>query len=224
MGVSRSPAEQFFQRFRWMPYSQTTNSGKMQFLCTCCGRISVGPDKECPPKDGIEMHCREWPLHDDHFTARYGMKRIIERAMEDRILFVPYSYPETPSNVSSDVFIIELPWAPSTNKMWKRTRRGMSLTDEAKAFYENATVGIIQQGLKNYQWSHRSRVNLHMHFPYDYRVIKGDLDNRIKCSLDALTKGLVWTDDDLVDELHVYRHAPSDPKGKVLVVVEKMED
>lgn len=33
---------------RWVPISRTTPSGKQQFVCTVCGRVSCFPDKMCP--------------------------------------------------------------------------------------------------------------------------------------------------------------------------------
>ena len=43
-------------------------------------------------------------------------------------------------------------------------------------------------------------------FPPDYRRI--DIDNRVKTTLDALTRVGFWKDDSIVSELHVVRGAP----------------
>ena len=52
---------------RWEPITATTNSGKQQFVCLCCGRISVSPDKTCPKPaivvlggDTQEISCAVW--------------------------------------------------------------------------------------------------------------------------------------------------------------------
>jgi hypothetical protein len=49
---------------RWMPIIATTNSGKMLFVCLCCGRQSPFPDKVCPGslkgRDGVSFTCAEW--------------------------------------------------------------------------------------------------------------------------------------------------------------------
>lgn len=37
---------------RWIPIVATSPSGKSQWVCRCCGRVSVTPDKTCP-KDAL---------------------------------------------------------------------------------------------------------------------------------------------------------------------------
>jgi len=37
------------QDSRWRRIYRTTASGKQQFVCLVCGRVSIAPDKECPP-------------------------------------------------------------------------------------------------------------------------------------------------------------------------------
>lgn len=44
---------------RWVPIIATSPSGKRQWVCRCCGRVSVTPDKNCPENIG-PINCREW--------------------------------------------------------------------------------------------------------------------------------------------------------------------
>lgn len=50
---------------RWRVLVRTTLSGKTQFVCLICGRVSIAPDKECPPFENwtpsgpVEVRCSE---------------------------------------------------------------------------------------------------------------------------------------------------------------------
>ena len=41
---------------RWIRIAQTSPSGKLQFVCAMCGRVSVTPDKTCQILNG-DKHC-----------------------------------------------------------------------------------------------------------------------------------------------------------------------
>lgn len=84
-GENKHP--QPLQRLRWILAPYTTPSGKTQYLCTCCGRISVGPDKECPPRDvtgqgkRIDYFCSLWPYHSSHsLQKRYLTSMVLQVA------------------------------------------------------------------------------------------------------------------------------------------------
>jgi len=57
-------------RSRWVEIVATSNSGKRQWVCRCCGRVSVTPDKDCPKgayanvhghaRSAYTVNCREW--------------------------------------------------------------------------------------------------------------------------------------------------------------------
>lgn len=66
---------------RWVPIVATSNSGKKQFVCLCCGRVSVTPDKHCPENArtfypgypyGKErfINCREWEEKHNRLSDR----------------------------------------------------------------------------------------------------------------------------------------------------------
>lgn len=52
---------------RWHPIASTTPSGKMQWVCLCCGRVTSAPTKKCdklayigwmrPP---MRLECSNW--------------------------------------------------------------------------------------------------------------------------------------------------------------------
>jgi hypothetical protein len=54
-------------RSRWVEIVATSNSGKRQWVCRCCGRVSVTPDKECARHAHVVhvgqetwIDCAEW--------------------------------------------------------------------------------------------------------------------------------------------------------------------
>ena len=58
---------------RWQILAWTSLSGKSQFMCKCCGRISATPDKDC--YNGAEDYkCSEWPYHESHRLALYELE------------------------------------------------------------------------------------------------------------------------------------------------------
>ena len=63
-------------------------------------------------------------------------------------------------------------------------------------------------------------LSLHIHFYFGSKR-KRDLDNQSKLILDALT-GIVYEDDSLIDELHLYRHFDK-AKPRIDIAVELIE-
>ena len=70
------------QRGRWVPIELKTRTGKQQFVCTYCGRVSIYPDKECPIPDYVReeqertdgkalMYWGDWlPCHEQEEEGR----------------------------------------------------------------------------------------------------------------------------------------------------------
>lgn len=86
---------------------------------------------------------------------------------------------------------------PSVNSCWrKRARGGFYLTKEAEAFIYAvgmlAPKGIVQGEFYEVQLSFRMAEN---------KVLKGDLDNLLKISIDALAKAGIIRDDRYVSRL-----------------------
>jgi crossover junction endodeoxyribonuclease RusA len=106
-----------------------------------------------------------------------------------------------------------LPEPPSSNRYWKMWRGRMVVSPEAKAYKLRA-------------WAEAKNVR---HQPFDgpvkltldwYRARRmGDLDNRLKVTLDAL-RGVLYHDDKQVVEIVARRHeSPKD--GRLVVLVER---
>lgn len=105
---------------------------------------------------------------------------------------------------------VVLPYPPSTNRYWRKTRNGrIYKSSEAAAYQMNAKHVALGAGLS--PLSGRVAVTLRVFRP----IRRGDLDNRIKIVLDAL-QGVAFDDDKQVYELHAYL---DDDKSNPRVVV-----
>ena len=110
-----------------------------------------------------------------------------------------------------------LPEPPSANRYWRLARGRLILWAEAREYRRAAADAMLAQGLAPklrglpFPAGTMVRVSLEWH-----RSIKsGDLDNRLKQSLDVL-KGVVYADDAQVVEIHATRHEA--PRAGKLVV------
>ncbi|MBR2586305.1 MAG: RusA family crossover junction endodeoxyribonuclease [Thermoguttaceae bacterium] len=96
---------------------------------------------------------------------------------------------------------LELPWPPTANLIWRTTGRVTYLSKPYKAFLKSAVAAILAQK----RWGMITSpviVDITLHPPRNMRF---DVDNRIKPTLDVLTKAGVWQDDSQVVELSVRR-------------------
>lgn len=106
-----------------------------------------------------------------------------------------------------------LPMPPSANVYWRNVViRGVART-------------LVSEDAKNYkkeigELAHRlgmrpAKGNVVITLQVYRNQASGDLDNRIKVTLDAL-RGIAFEDDDQVTEIHAYRH---DDKGNGRIVI-----
>ena len=112
--------------------------------------------------------------------------------------------------------MVILPLPPTVNHYLVSTGRGgRALTPEARNWKAAADIAVMHAHLVRYDGP--VAVTLHV-----YRERKaGDLDNRVKLTLDALN-GRAWRDDAQVTELHVWRHDDA-AQPRVEVEVRKVE-
>ena len=109
-----------------------------------------------------------------------------------------------------------LPWAPTINSYYVKTRTHVRISDKGKNFREDILEALNQQSPGvHLPIDQRLFVELTMHVP-DKR--KRDLDNYLKSLFDALTQAGFWADDSQIDQLHIYRGAIVD-KGMIRMVV-----
>jgi crossover junction endodeoxyribonuclease RusA len=106
---------------------------------------------------------------------------------------------------------VTLPYPPSANRYWRSVGSKVLRSREAAVYRQQVGWLCNTEGVTPV--SGEVSVTLNVYRPQR----SGDLDNRIKVTLDAL-KGFAFADDDQVVELHAYRHDDKDnPRIEVIV-------
>lgn len=108
---------------------------------------------------------------------------------------------------------LRLPYPPSVNSYWVRTRFGMAVGSAGKKYRSDATAAWLSQGAPRV--AGRLSVVIEIYPPNQQRR---DLDNICKALLDSLTECGLWPDDELIDDLRLIRRGVL-PKGQVIVRV-----
>jgi crossover junction endodeoxyribonuclease RusA len=95
-------------------------------------------------------------------------------------------------------YTVVLPYPPSANRLW-RVRQGFPrLSQEGKQFKHDAAILALAAGVPKFTGPVTMTIVV-------FRPLRrGDLDNRVKATLDAL-QGVAYVDDEQVAELHAYR-------------------
>lgn len=110
-----------------------------------------------------------------------------------------------------------LPWPPSVNNYWVRTRGGGMMVSKAGRQYRVDLLADLTGKVRN-KIEGRVRLSVCV-MPPDAR--RRDLDNLLKPILDGLTAAGIWDDDSQVDELKIVRGEQT-PHGRVMVEVEEI--
>ena len=111
---------------------------------------------------------------------------------------------------------LKLPWAPSANQIWRNHRAGqVYLSKKYQDFLKLAYYAWLEQGSPTFK-EEAAQVELNL-FPPSSRPY--DVDNRIKPTLDALTKMGFWTDDRIVRKVTAVASVPV-AGGAIIVNVE----
>ena len=113
-------------------------------------------------------------------------------------------------------FMFQLPYPPSVNHIYSRTKRGgLMLNPKAKAYREEV-IDTIGKG--HTMLTGRLCVHVDAFMP-DKRV--RDVSNILKALEDAMTHAGVWKDDSQIDDLRIVRSGVESP-GRVLVTVRQI--
>jgi len=113
-------------------------------------------------------------------------------------------------------FVLKLPWPPSINHYYGRTRTGQQfIGTKGKEFRKRVVeyLRFIPESDRSIDKEERVQVWVEA-YPPDRR--RRDLDNLKKALLDSLTHAKVWNDDCQVDDLRVIRKEVS--KGGHVIV------
>lgn len=98
--------------------------------------------------------------------------------------------------------VLYLPWPPTINDYYKVTLAGQRYLDKKVRGFRADVEKALHEQCPGLKLADRLFVEV-FQFPPDRR--KRDLDNYIKGFQDACTKGGLWIDDSLIDQLFIYR-------------------
>jgi crossover junction endodeoxyribonuclease RusA len=108
-----------------------------------------------------------------------------------------------------------MPWPPSVNHYYERNRSGGVRIGKAGLKYRDA-IALLFRGFDTISGPISVDITAH---PPDNR--RRDLDNLLKCTLDALQKAGVYQDDFQIDRLTVSRACPV-KDGRLIVRIENI--
>lgn len=102
-----------------------------------------------------------------------------------------------------------LPYPPSANRYWRHVGRKVLVSEEARLYRDE--VALATRQLR--PMAGQVRVRLDVYRPQK----RGDLDNTAKVLLDSL-KGIAFTDDSQIVELHMTRNDDKDDPRVVVLI------
>ena len=95
---------------------------------------------------------------------------------------------------------IYLPFPPSDNDYYVKTKQGQFISQKGRKFRDEVAQAIAEQRAEFIDY--RVLVEVVLFMP-DLRI--RDVANYMKALMDSLTKAKLWEDDQLVDQLYVFR-------------------
>ena len=117
----------------------------------------------------------------------------------------------------SRMITLDLPWPPTVNHYWVRTRKGQALSKRAVAYRDE--VLLVWARLRASTQAGKLSVQITA-YPPDNR--QRDLDNLLKSSLDAMQHAGVYSNDFDIDLLCIRRGAVV-AGGKLMVTIYRVK-
>lgn len=122
----------------------------------------------------------------------------------------------------TDTINLRLPYPPSINHYYVRTNKGMAIKPEGKWYREQVGFLVAIARLpRKFLGNEKVQVTIHAFTP---DRIPRDVDNILKCLLDALTDAHVWGNDKQVYDLHITKDYDIQKKGYVEVTVSEIKE
>lgn len=111
--------------------------------------------------------------------------------------------------------LIDLPWPPSINHYYLRTRYGMTIDKAGRSYRERTKLAL--RGATKMKGPMCVEI---LAYPPDNR--RRDIDNLLKCTLDALQKGGAYDDDFMIQKIDIERREVVEG-GKLIVRISAYE-
>ena len=122
----------------------------------------------------------------------------------------------------TDTINLRLPYPPSINHYYVRTKVGMAIKPEGKWYRQQVGFLVAIARLpRKFLGNEKVQVTIHAFTP---DRIPRDVDNILKCLLDALTDAHVWGNDKQVYDLHITKDYDIQKKGYVEVTVSEIKE
>lgn len=122
----------------------------------------------------------------------------------------------------TDTINLRLPYPPSINHYYVRTNKGMAIKQEGKWYRQQVGFLVAIARLpRKFLGDEKVQVTIHAFTP---DRIPRDVDNILKCLLDALTDAHVWGNDKQVYDLHITKDYDIQKKGYVEVTVSEIKE
>lgn len=113
---------------------------------------------------------------------------------------------------------IRLPFPPSVNHYWVRTRFGSLAVGKRGKQFRQEVIELLDSNTKTLEGRLEVEIDV---YPPDRR--KRDLDNLLKATLDALCHAGLYSDDSQIDILKVNRKE-IEKGGKICVTVQEIDN
>jgi crossover junction endodeoxyribonuclease RusA len=107
-----------------------------------------------------------------------------------------------------------LPFPPTVNSYYQKSRAGGRFISNKGRMFRDQVIEAVNGQLPQVHVDCKMLVEIVL-FPPDNRV--RDVDNYNKALLDALSHSGIWTDDNMIDQLFVYRGETRQRNGSVYV-------
>ena len=122
----------------------------------------------------------------------------------------------------TDTINLRLPYPPSINHYYVRTKKGLAIKPEGVWYRQQVGFLVAIARLpRKFLGNEKVQVTIHAFTP---DRIPRDVDNILKCLLDALTDAHVWGNDKQVYDLHITKDYDTQKKGYVEVTVSEIKE
>jgi len=117
-----------------------------------------------------------------------------------------------------------LPLPVSVNRHYSGNRSGRKFLSKASREYETAVFHEVQDEQADYNYPGEMTVKLAIYPRKGYLTY--DIDNYLKCLLDALEAAGVYTNDKNIVDLHIMKkpYDDNEPEGCVVIQIESIKD